>query len=100
MHDRDKQEGQEIKKLLPILIGGLVLLLINTAAAADNPQPLPEAYIYAVTADGTLQWRRYDGNRNGHGTLSDPVDVASGWGDFKHVFAGGNNIIYAITQDG
>ncbi len=58
------------------------------------------SYIYSVTSDGTLQWRRYDGNAAGSGALSDPVEVATGWDEYKDVFPGGSNIIYAVTQDG
>ena len=32
--------------------------------------------------------------------LDGPKGVGSGWGDFKHLFSGGNGIVYAITKDG
>ena len=68
----------------------------NTSA----PPPGVVSYIYAVRADGNLEWHRHDGAERGLPQWQSPVPVGSGWGSFKHVFTGGKNIIYAINQEG
>ena len=68
--------------------------------------------IYAVAPDGTLKWYDHSAFVAGTGLaagLDDefvpssgwvgPKDVGVGW-NFKHVFSGGNRIIYAVSDDG
>ena len=56
--------------------------------------------VYGVLPDGRLYW--YPGWQD----LSAPLAVDSGmqvgvgWGDFVHVFAGGDGVIYAVTPEG
>jgi hypothetical protein len=66
----------------------------------STPAPGAPAYIYAVRADGNLEWHRHDGAEQGLPQWQSPVPVGGGWGNFKHVFTGGKNIIYAINQEG
>ncbi len=64
------------------------------------PPPSIVSYIYAVGADGNLEWRRHDGAEQGLPQWQSAVPVGGGWGSFKHVFNGGKNIIYAVNQQG
>jgi hypothetical protein len=63
--------------------------------------------IYAVTQDNRLLWYRHTGAATGQSTWAPHLPVAAGrldgqigegW-DFKHVFSGGNGVIYAVTND-
>lgn len=57
--------------------------------------------IYGITAGGDLMWYNHAGHDNGTpdwNTLNKPVGI--GWQNFRHVFSGGEGIIYAIQNDG
>lgn len=66
--------------------------------------------LYGITSDGSLKWYRHDGFNNGLGLTLDGVlaagawandsgkTVGTGWGNFKNVFSGGEDIIYAISN--
>ena len=62
--------------------------------------------IYAVTADGELRWFRHGGYREGGGLETwEPQDtghrvVGRGWNNLRHVFWGGDGVIYVIAQNG
>ena len=61
--------------------------------------------IYAIQDDGTLLWYRHNGFSKGdgldvEGAWEGPKKVGIGWQNFKQVFSGGSNIIYAIQDDG
>ena len=67
--------------------------------------PMGDGIIYAITLGGSLEWRRHAGYLDGRGPESPgawegPKSVGSGWGDFKQVFAGGEGVIYAVTNAG
>jgi hypothetical protein len=61
--------------------------------------------IYNIDRDGLLRWYQHNGFSTGAG-LEDPsawagrTDVGRGWGGLKHVFSGGDGIIYTIADDG
>ena len=66
-----------------------------------------DGVIYAVTQDYRLLWYRHTGFATGQDTWAPHLPVApghldgqigEGW-NFKHVFSGGNGVIYAVTQD-
>ncbi|MEP7147546.1 MAG: tachylectin-related carbohydrate-binding protein [Acidobacteriota bacterium] len=69
-----------------------------------------DGLVYAITQEGKLLWYKHREARGpdpGYRSLGrvrseweGPKEVGSGWGDFKHVFPGGNGIVYAITQEG
>jgi hypothetical protein len=46
---------------------------------------------------GDLLWARHLGRNDGSFKWEGPEKVGVGWGRFKHVFSGGDGIIYAIT---
>jgi len=59
--------------------------------------------IYAVTAKGELWWFRHEGHEDGtarwaNDTLGGQMMI-DGWGSYKHVFYGGQGVIYAVTSD-
>jgi hypothetical protein len=58
------------------------------------------AFIYGLANDGTLNWYRHDGAKEGKFDWEGPRVVNLGWNNFKQVFPGGNGIIYAITSQG
>lgn len=53
--------------------------------------------IYCIRPDGRLDWMRFAATG---GLAEGPKTVASGWGDYKHVFGGGDDVIYAINRQG
>jgi hypothetical protein len=68
--------------------------------------------IYAVTNDYRLLWYGHSAFADGQNAFTPPPDLSDadkhagkapgqiGWGwNFKHVFSGGNGVIYAVTQD-
>lgn len=61
--------------------------------------------IYTISQAGVLQRHRHADFATGldvdsGGGWSPAQDVATGWGNYKEVFAGGGGVIYAITQNG
>ena len=61
-----------------------------------SQDPKVGMYIYGINpADGDLYEVRVLG-----GTFEGPLKVGSGWAGMRHIFSGGNQIIYAITADG
>jgi hypothetical protein len=61
--------------------------------------------IYAVSDQGELLWYRHYGSRKGlsieiPGSWDGAKRVGTGWHNFKHIFSGGDGVIYAITPDG
>ena len=64
-----------------------------------------DGVIYVVQSDGILRWYRHVAYRTGGGldspgSWATPRDVGRGWTNYKHVFSGGNGIIYVIANDG
>ena len=45
---------------------------------------------------GRLLWWRHVGHADGSFRWEGPKTVGTGWGEFKHVFSGGDGIIYAV----
>ncbi|HEX8237576.1 MAG TPA: tachylectin-related carbohydrate-binding protein [Abditibacteriaceae bacterium] len=72
------------------------------APSAPGTAAPGSAYVYAITPDGRLQWRRHNGAANGGGpaTLQNSVQVGHGWTNFRQVFAAENGLIYTISDDG
>ena len=61
--------------------------------------------IYTIMGDGTLRWYKHRAFETGKGletpgSWEGPQVVNRGWQDLKHVFAGGDGVIYAIGRDG
>ncbi|MDQ3814418.1 MAG: tachylectin-related carbohydrate-binding protein, partial [Armatimonadota bacterium] len=83
----------------------------STREARDRKPPVSSpsvpatgstAVIYAIAADGTLQWRRHNGAASGGGleTWQGATTIGTGWGDFKQVFSDGEGVLYAIDGGG
>lgn len=83
-------------------VEGIPGISVNTEGTFDTSAPAPSvvSYIYAVGSDGLLQWRRHDGAEQGLPQWQSFVPLSNGWGNFKHVFTGGKNTIYAVTTEG
>lgn len=60
------------------------------------------AYIYALANDsaGSLKWYRHDGATTGKFDWQGPRVINTAWGNFKHIFPGGDGRIYVITSRG
>ena len=58
------------------------------------------SFIYAIPANGTLQWYRHDGARHGAFEWKGARPVGVGWTGFRAVIPGGGDVIYAIAADG
>jgi hypothetical protein len=62
--------------------------------------------IFAVKPDGDLLWYRYQGNgesdRSGATgwAANSGSPIGNGWQGFRHLFSGGNGVIYAVKPDG
>jgi len=74
--------------------------LKDGAFDTSAPTPTVVSYIYAVREDGSLQYRRHDGAEQGTQLWQSPKLIGSGWETFRHVFTGGQNIIYAVNEAG
>jgi hypothetical protein len=64
-----------------------------------------DGVIYVIQPDGTLKWHRHLAYRTGEGLETPGAwatsrNVGRGWAGYKHVFSGGNGVIYAIANDG
>jgi len=64
-----------------------------------------EGVIYVIQPDGTLKWHRHLAYRTGEGLETPGAwatsrNVGRGWANYKHVFSGGNGVIYVIANDG
>jgi hypothetical protein len=89
-------------------------MIARSAGVATAPvrqpaaPPIDEAHpaiIYGIGADGVLRWYRHNGATTGAGigvpgSWAGAKNVSGGWASYKQVFAGGNGVIYGITQDG
>jgi len=58
------------------------------------------SFIYAVPANGILQWFRHDGARDGAFDWKGGRPVGQGWDGLPAVFPGGGDVIYLITPEG
>lgn len=56
--------------------------------------------IFPTTIPAALLWYKHDGYQNGVQGVRGPLQVGTGWADFKSVFATDNGIIYGIKTDG
>jgi len=56
--------------------------------------------IYAIKADGTLEWRKHRGFGSGDNVWDGPKIVGRGWDATAPVFSGGEGVIYTVTSDG
>ncbi|MFN0122355.1 MAG: hypothetical protein ACKV2V_17815, partial [Blastocatellia bacterium] len=59
---------------------------------------MPNPFVYAIGPDHKLSWYNHTGGANGAFAWQGPHEVGRGW-DFKHVFSGGDGIIYAIERN-
>lgn len=65
-----------------------------------------DGIIYVVASNGELRWYRHGGYREGGGLETwEPQDtghrvVGTGWNGLRHVFWGGDGVIYAVTPNG
>jgi hypothetical protein len=77
-------------------------LLKRSQPASQAGAAVGSSFVYAVTPDGRLQWRRYNGaaNAGGPGTLANSIQVGHGWNNLRKVFPAHNGVIYTITDDG
>ena len=74
----------------------------STSSLLPSP-PLPAAgpaYLYSVDAQGNLRWFKHLGTQAGTRELLGPKVVGSNWRNLKAVFAGGDGVIYTISQGG
>ncbi len=102
-HENHRSSTDWLKELTAIYPNGL-----EGSPPIVPPGPLrPEvaSFIYGILNDGHLRWYRHNGAASGlgletPGAWQGPRPVWFGWGGFKQVFAGGGNVIYAITPDG
>jgi hypothetical protein len=67
--------------------------------------PLVEAGVKAdghhiAASGGRLDWARHLGRDSGTFVWDGPHAVGKGWGAFKHVFSGGNGVIYVVEDSG
>ena len=72
---------------------------IEVATSAPPPPPPARGVIYGITDNGGLMWYRHDGESDGtfKWAPNNGAEVGTGWGDVKHVFSGGDGIIYVVT---
>ena len=62
-----------------------------------------DGVIYTVQDNGDLLWYRHDGRGDGSFAWAEPGSgkkVGNGWSNFKHVFSGGDGVIYAVRDNG
>jgi hypothetical protein len=64
-----------------------------------------DGVIYVIQPDGTLKWHRHLAYRTGQGletpgAWANSRNVGRGWTGYKHVFSGGDGVIYVIASDG
>lgn len=58
--------------------------------------------IYAVNDANQLLWYKHTGFQDGSRTWAvggEAQKIGNGWGNFKHLFSGGNGVIYAVTSN-
>lgn len=100
---RDVGDGWHIQNVDPAprdLLG----IFCDTKNGSPLLSALGGSIIYAVRADGTLDWFRHDGASDGTSSWANggqPITVGSGWvAGQQRVFSGCNGIIYLIGDDG
>ncbi|MEZ4387017.1 MAG: DUF6605 domain-containing protein [Candidatus Krumholzibacteriia bacterium] len=75
-------------------------ILAALLASGVLPSPAAAQYIYAVAADGALEWREHLGSPDGSASWVGPRTVGSGWQSFQAVVPAGAGVIYAVRTDG
>ena len=87
-------KATQVFALVAFTFSLFVLHVPHTAAQTNT------GIIYAVTQNDDLLWYRHDGRNDGtfKSASNGGSKVGNGW-NFKHVFSGGDGIIYAITQN-
>ncbi len=77
------------------------ILPIDTNAPTSVPvPPNAPAFIYTIGNNGSLRWFRHDGAKPSPESWTGPRVVDSGWQNNRLVFAGGDGVLYAITNSG
>jgi len=85
----------------------------QTQSALPIAPPPPKGIVYTVTlrieamaridgratraSGGNLTWYHHTGREDGSFNWEGPKIVGTSWGQLKHVFSGGDEIIYAVT---
>ena len=59
-----------------------------------------EGFLYAVSDEGKLLGYRHRGVTTGAAGLEGPFELATGWGQVKHIAYAGAGVLYAVTPDG
>ena len=105
-NENHRESNDWLRAVTSIYPNGLEGLEGSPPIVPPGPiRPEVASFIYGILNDGHLRWYRHNGAASGLGLESSgawqgPRPVGFGWGGFKQVFAGGGNVIYAITQDG
>lgn len=58
------------------------------------------SFLYAIPANGILQWLRHDGARHGTFDWKGARPVGVGWSGLPTVIPGGGDVIYAVSAEG
>jgi hypothetical protein len=77
----------------------------RVAFAMSTDDPHAGNPIYAIDPNGDLRWYNHHCHATGGketvpGCWSGPRTVGTGWNAFRHVFPGGNGVIYGVRDDG
>ncbi|SJM92557.1 tachylectin-related carbohydrate-binding protein [Crenothrix polyspora] len=84
----------------PIIVGSMAIL---NDWFTTKVIPSTDGVIYMVDSAGQLLWSRYDTKfpDNQQWINRDKMTVINnGWQNYQHIFAGGDGVIYAITNTG
>lgn len=73
--------------------------VIPAATTSVSPN-VSGASFYAVTKEGSLLWYRHDGFASGEPKWKGPVQVGTGWQNFKQIVPAGDGVVYGIGTDG
>jgi hypothetical protein len=69
----------------------------------DKVVPMGNGVLYTLSKNGTLRWNRHTSYKTGGGYLQEwaqPVDVMTGWNQYKMIIGGSNGVFYVVTEDG
>ena len=79
--------------------GDGIIYAVTPNVEASLPTGIGKGMGGHPASGGDLWWYRHVGRADGSFRWEGPKKVGTGWGGLKHVFSGGDGIIYAVTSN-
>lgn len=92
-------QAQRLNRSVSATSSAILATDTNTPTSAPAPANAP-AFLYTLGNDGRLRWFLHDGTKPSPSNWTGPRVVDSGWQNNRLVFAGGDGVLYAVSNGG